>query len=430
MNFDLSPQQLATKDAIRKFCDEKLAPIAREQDTARRYPKDIVLELGRLGFLCPIVPKEWGGGGLTSVESVIIAEELARASAGTATMVGAHYAAAVMTLLLFGTEEQKDKYLRHLSRGEMMGAFALTERGAGSDAGGVMTLAQDQGDHWLINGRKQWITNGNYADFYTVFCRTSDQGPRGISAIIVPWGTEGFTRGDLEPTLGVQGSQQCELYFHDVKVPKENVLGGTRMTNKGFIVGMKALDVGRIGVAAAAVGIGQAAFEASAAYAKTRKQFGQTLAEFQGIQWWLADMYTELHAARLMTFCAAAQADKGEPFTIEASMAKLYASEAACRACDKALQIHGGYGYTKNWPVERFYRDVRIKRIYEGTTEIQRRIISREVVKKFGDYYEKYWWHGPAEDRKRGLSEISGFGTHISDDQLHQYEEMLQEFGL
>lgn len=427
MNFELSANELKTKNGIRKFCDERLAPIAREQDTARRYPKDIVLDLGKNGWLCPTIPKEWGGGGLTNIEAAIIAEDLARASAGTATMVGAHYAAAVMTLLLFGTDEQKEKYLKLLATGEMMGAFALTERGAGSDAGGVMTRAEDKGDHYLINGRKQWITNGNYADFYTVFCRTSDAGPRGITAIIIPWGTEGFTRGDLEPTLGVQGSQQCELHFNNVKVPKSNVLGGERMINKGFIVGMKALDYGRIGVAAAAIGIGQAAFEAAVAYAKTRKQFDTALAEFQGIQWWLADMRTELHAARLMTWCAADLADRGQEFAVEASMAKLYASEAGFRTVDKALQIHGGYGYTRNWPIERFYRDIRIKRIYEGTTEIQRRIISRDVLKKFGDYYTKYWWHGPADDRMRGISSISGFGASISDEQMKQYEEMMRE---
>jgi len=384
MNFGLTEEQQLIEKTARRFADEYLAPHAVELETTREFPWENVRMMAKLGMLCPPIPAEYGGGGLDTVSYAVIGEEVARACASTATILGAHCSLCAVPFYTYGTDEQKREYLPKLCSGEMIGAFALTEPQAGSDAANMQTMAVREGDYFVINGAKQWITNGKYAGVVILLAQTNkDLGLRGITPFIIDDGIPGFTKGKVEETLGIRGTTQTELHFENVKIHKDKLLGGEKSIGRGFAYAMATLDGGRIGVASASVGIAQAALEAAVKYSKEREQFGKKISEFQAIQWMIADMSTEITAARLLTRYAAWLKDTVGRCSLEAAQAKLYASEAAGRATDMALQIHGGYGYSKDYPLERYYRDARIKRIYEGTNEIQKMVISREVLKKY-----------------------------------------------
>jgi len=344
-----------------------------------------VRKLAELGFLAPIVPKQYGGAELDTISYTIIGEEVARGCASHATILGAHCSLCCAPILSFGTEEQKNKYLPKLARGEWIGAFSLTEPQAGSDASNIRTIAEKKNGYYVINGQKQWCTNGAEASVIILFASTNPEaGLRGITPFIIEKeNTKGLRTGKIEDTLGIRGTHQTELYFENAEVPEDNILGGEKNIGRGFQVAMKTLDGGRIGMASASLGIAQAALETAVKYANQREQFGKKISEFQAIQWMIADMATELEAARQLTYYAAWLKDTGKPHTCEAAMAKMFASEVCWRICDKALQIHGGYGYSKEYPLERYLRDARIKRIYEGTNEIQRLVISREILRRW-----------------------------------------------
>jgi alkylation response protein AidB-like acyl-CoA dehydrogenase len=386
MDFMLSEDHQMVKDMAREFAEEVLAPQAAELERTRAFPQATLKKMAELGLLTPPIPEEYGGPGLDTLSYALIGEQIARACGSTATILGAHCSLCCMPILLFGTDEQKKKYLPQLTSGDKIGAFGLTEPSAGSDAAGIRTKAEPDGDFYVINGHKQWITNGHYAGIFILMATTNPKaGLRGITGFIVDRDTPGFTTGKIEETMGIRGTVQTELHFENVRVPKENILGGERGLGKGFLMAMKTLDSGRIGVAAASIGIAQAALEAAVKYSKERVQFEKALKDFQAIQFMIADMATELQAARLMTYYAAWTKDANHgKCTLEAAQAKLYASEVVGRVTDLALQIHGGYGYTKDFPLERYYRDARIKRIYEGTNEIQRMVIAHEVLRKMG----------------------------------------------
>jgi len=379
MDFRLNTDQKMVQDTVRSFADKEVRPRAATVDAEARFPKENVAKLAELGFLGIFIPAEYGGSELDQMSYVIIVEELSRACAATGVIVSAHNSLACFPLLQFGTEEQRRKYLAPLARGEKLGAFALTEPEAGSDAASQRTVAVQEGDDFVLNGSKIFITNATVAEIFLVFCITDPPaGVRGISALIVERGMPGFEVGRKEDTLGIRGSGACLLTFDNVRVPRSNLLGEM---NKGFKVAMATLDAGRIGIAAQAVGIAQAALDASVSYSKERKQFGKPIASLQAIQWMIADSSTEIAAARLLTYRAAATKDAGEPYTMEAAQAKLFASETASRAANRAVQIHGGYGYTKEFIVERLFRDARITEIYEGTSEIQRLVIATNALK-------------------------------------------------
>jgi butyryl-CoA dehydrogenase len=348
-------------------------------DAEARFPTETVQKLAELGFLGVFIPSEYGGSEMDQISYVLIVEELSRACAATGVIVSAHNSLVCFPLLQFGTEEQKRKYLSPLAGGAKLGSFALTEPEAGSDAASQKTTAVVDGDDFVLNGSKIFITNATVAEVFIVFCLTDPPaGVRGISALIVERGMQGFTVGRKEETLGIRGSGACTLSFDGVRVPKTNLLGEL---NKGFRIAMATLDAGRIGIAAQAVGIAQAALDASVSYSKERKQFGKAIANLQAIQWMIADTSTELAAARMLTYRAALAKDAGAGYTQEAAQAKLFASETASRAANRAVQIHGGYGYTRDFVVERLFRDARITEIYEGTSEIQRLVIASQALK-------------------------------------------------
>jgi butyryl-CoA dehydrogenase len=379
MDFTLSEEQRMVLDTARDFAEREVRPRAAAVDAEGRFPRESIAKLAELGFLGVFIPPEYGGSGLDTVSYALIIEEISRACAATGVIVSAHNSLACFPLLEFGTEEQKQKYLAPMARGEAVGAFALTEPDAGSDAASQRTVAVPDGDDFILNGSKIFITNAMIAKTFLVFCLTDPPaGVRGISAFIVERDMPGFTVGRKEETLGIRGSGACTLHFDGVRLPKANMLGEL---NKGFRIAMTTLDAGRIGIAAQAVGIGQAALDESLKYSKERKQFGKPISSFQALQWMLADTATELEAARLLTWRAASLKDAGASITREAAQAKLYASEMATRAAHRAIQIHGGYGYTKEFIVERLYRDARITEIYEGTSEIQRVVIATQVLK-------------------------------------------------
>jgi alkylation response protein AidB-like acyl-CoA dehydrogenase len=378
MDFQLTEEQRMIRDTVREFAQNEIAPLARHTDEMGEFPWETFKKMAELGLMGLPFPEEYGGAGADTISYALAVEEIAAACGSTALSYAAHISLASAPLYMFGTEEQKRKYLVPLARGECLGAFALTEPQAGSDAAGLRTTAVRDGDSWVLNGQKMWITNGSIAQVIIVTAVTDpSRRAHGISNFIVEKGTPGFTAGKEEPKMGLKGSVTCQLFFEDCRVPAENMLG---QPNEGFIQAMKTLDGGRISIAAMALGLGRAAFEESVKYAKERYAFGKPIAEFQAIQWKLADMATELEAARLLTYRAAVLKDQGKPFTKEAAMAKLFASEAAERACFEAIQIHGGYGYSREYPVERFYRDNRLTQIGEGTSEIQRLIIARKVL--------------------------------------------------
>ena len=380
MDFELTEEQEMIRKMVRDFAEKEIAPVAGEMDEKGEFPWEIIRKMAPLGFLGLPIPEEYGGAGVDNVSFAIAMEEIARASGSIAITLDAHVSLACEAILRFGSEEQKRKYLAPLARGEKLGAFALTEPEAGSDAAAIKTRAVVSGDEWVLNGQKVFITNGSIADVVVVAAVTDPtKGHRGISNFIVEKGTPGFRPGRDEEKMGLKGSVTSQLFFEDCRVPKENLLGKEGEGFKQFLI---VLDAGRIAIGAMAVGLAQAALDASIAYAKERVQFGQPIAKFQAIQWMIADMATQLDAARLLVYRAAWLKDRGVRFTREAAMAKLFASEIAERACHAAIQIHGGYGYTKDYPLERFYRDVRLCEIGEGTSEIQRLVIARQVLGK------------------------------------------------
>lgn len=378
MDFALNEEQEMFRRMVREFAEKEVAPRAAETDETGQFPWPIVEKMAALGLMGLPIPEEYGGAGADTVSYAIAVEEIARACGSTAITLAAHVSLACKPLLLFGSEEQKRKYLVPLAQGRWLGAFGLTEPGAGSDAGACKTTAYLDGDEWVINGQKCFITNGSIADVVLIAAVTDKSaGTRGISNFIVPKGAPGFRPGRDEVKMGLRGSVTSELFFEDCRIPAENILGEPGQGFKQFLI---TLDEGRISIGAMALGLAQAAFEASVRYSKERVQFGQPIAKFQAIQWMLADTATELDAARLLVYRAAWLKDQGREFTKEAAMAKLFASEVAERACYRAIQIHGGYGYMREYGVERMYRDQRLCAIGEGTSEIQRLVIARQVL--------------------------------------------------
>jgi butyryl-CoA dehydrogenase len=379
MDFELNEEQKMIRKMVRDFAENEIAPIAQETDKSEQFPWEIIRKMGKLGLMGLPFSEEYGGAGADTVSYAIAMEEISRVCGSTGITLAAHISLATFPIYRFGSEEQKRKYVPKLARGEWIGALGLTEPGAGSDAGGIKTRAVLDGDEWVINGQKIFITNGSIADVVVLTAVTDpEKGSRGISNFIVEKGAPGFRLGRDEEKMGLKGSVTSELSFEDCRIPKENILG---TPGEGFKQALITLDGGRISIGAMALGLAQGAFERALAYSKERQQFGQPICNFQAIQWMLADMATEIEAARLMIYQAAWLEDQGVRFTKEAAMAKLYASEAAERACFKALQIHGGYGYTREYEVERMYRDQRLCTIGEGTSEIQRLVIARQLLK-------------------------------------------------
>jgi alkylation response protein AidB-like acyl-CoA dehydrogenase len=364
---------------MREFADGEIAPGAAERDEAARFPSELIPKLAEQGLLGIMVPEEYGGSGYDAISSAIIIEEIARVDAAVALLVGSHNSLCSGHILLAGTEEQKRRFLPPLARGEKLGAWALTEPGSGSDAGAMRTRATLEGDHWIIRGDKQFITQGSTAGTYVIMASTDpSQGTRGISVFIVDRETPGLVVGKLEKKLGVRASDTAALHFDDMRVPKDRLLG---KQNEGFRDVLSVLAAARIGMAALAVGIAQGALDEALNYAKRRRQFGKPILEYEAIQWMLADMATENDAARLLAWHAATLRDEGAPYLRIASQAKVYSSEVAVRSTSKAIQIHGGYGYLKDSPVERFYRDAKLCEIGEGTSEVQRMVIARELFR-------------------------------------------------
>jgi alkylation response protein AidB-like acyl-CoA dehydrogenase len=378
MDFDLTDDQRMIRDMVRDFAQKEIAPIAAEMDKTEEFPWPVVRKMGELGLLGLPIPEKYGGAGADTVSYAIAVEEVSRASGSLGITLAAHTSLGTYPIYLFGTEEQKHAYLPPLATGQGLGAFGLTEPGAGSDAGATRTTAVRDGDAWVINGQKTFITNGSIARTLVVSAVTDhSKGTKGISSFIVPTDAPGFQPGRDEDKLGLRASVTSQLFFNDCRVPAGNLLG---QEGDGFKQMLITLDGGRISIGAMALGLAQAALDASLKYAKERVQFGQPIASFQAIQWMLADMATEIDCARLLVYRAAWLKDRGKRFTREAAMAKLFASEAADRACNKAIQIHGGYGYTRDYPVERYWRDARLCTIGEGTSEIQRIVIARQLL--------------------------------------------------
>ena len=379
MDFQLSDEQKQLRREIRDFADREIRDNVMEWDEESKFPLDVVKQLGKMGVMGIIFPAEYGGAGLGYIEYVIAVEELSRVDGSVGIIVAAHNSLCSNHIFIAGNEEQKRKYIPKLASGEWIGAWGLTEPGSGSDAGSARTTAVKKRDKWVINGTKTFITNGRYADVMVVVAVTDRTAKtHGLSAFIVEKGTKGFRPGKKENKLGLRASDTSEMIFEDCEIPAENLLG---KEGDGFIDSMRVLDGGRISIAALSLGIGQGAYESALKYSKERKQFGKAIAEFQAIQWKLADMATELEAARLLTLRAADMKDKGMKTTQESSMAKLYASEVAVRCANESVQIHGGYGFIKDYPAEKYYRDVKLCTIGEGTSEIQRLVIARQLLK-------------------------------------------------
>jgi alkylation response protein AidB-like acyl-CoA dehydrogenase len=377
--FASTEEQEQLRKEIREFALREVAPNVSRWDEASEFPEDVVKALGRMGLLGVIFPVEYGGSGLGYVDYVLAIEELSAVDGSIGIIVAAHNSLATNHIFVAGNEEQRRRYVPKLASGEWLGAWGLTEPGSGSDAGGARTSAVRTDSGWVLNGNKTFITNGHYADVAVVVAVTDrNKGVHGLSTFVVEKGTPGFRAGKKENKLGLRASDTSELIFEDCEIPAENLLGAE---GAGFIDSMRILDGGRISIAALSLGMAKGALEATLKYVKERRQFGKAIAEFQGIQWKLADMATELDAARLLTHRAAVMKDAGLKTTMESSMAKLKASEVAVRICDEAVQLHGGYGFIKDYPVEKLYRDVKLCTIGEGTSEIQRMVIARELLK-------------------------------------------------
>jgi alkylation response protein AidB-like acyl-CoA dehydrogenase len=378
LDFSLSEEQQLLKKTVRDFAEAEIGPHAREWDDKQEFPREVFTKLGEIGLMGVVWPAEYGGSGMSTVDYAIVMEELSRVDAGVALSVAAHNSLCSGHIFLAGSEDQKKSYLTPLARGEKVGCWGLTENSAGSDAGGTKTTAVRDGAFWILNGSKTFITNGRIADTAVVMAVTDRaKEKKGISAFIVERGTRGFRAGKKEDKLGVRSSDTSELVFEDCRVPAENLLG---REGYGYVDTLKILDRGRIGIAAFSIGIAQASLEASMTYAQGRKQFGHSIADFQAVQFKIADMATRVSAARLLTWHAASLRDSGREHKLESSMAKLYASEVAVKIALDAVQIHGGYGYIKEYPVERYLRDSKLGTIGEGTSEVQRLVIARELL--------------------------------------------------
>ena len=382
MDFHLTREQEMVRKMYREFAENEVKPLAEELDEEERFPMETVEKMAKLGMMGIYFPKEYGGAGGDVLSYAMCVEELAKVCGTTAVIVSAHTSLCAAPIFENGTEEQKMKYLPDLCSGRKIGAFGLTEPGAGTDAQGQQTTAvlDESGENYILNGSKCFITNGNVASTFVVFAMTDkSKGNHGITAFIVEKDFPGFSTGKHEKKMGIRGSSTCDLIFEDCIVPKENLLG---KEGKGFKIAMQTLDGGRIGIAAQALGIAEGAMEESINFAKTREQFGRPIAKFQNTQFLFADMHVAIEAARLLTYKAAVAKSEGGRFTVDAATAKLFASEAAMKITTKAVQVHGGYGYTKDYPVERMMRDAKITEIYEGTSEIQRVVISGNILGK------------------------------------------------
>jgi butyryl-CoA dehydrogenase len=377
MDFQLTEQQKLFKKTVREFAEKEIKPLASKIDKEEYFPWEMYKKMGKLGLMSMTVPKKYGGAGIDKISYMIALEEISRVCGSTGLTVEAHNSLGVGHIYEKGTEEQRKKYLPNLLHGEALAAWALSEPNAGSDAASLQTMAVLENDEWVLNGTKQFITSGDIAAVTTVMAKTDKTlGAKGISAFIVEKDTPGFTVGVLEDKLGLRGSHTVELILEDCRLPKEQLLGEK---NLGFVGAMTILDRGRTAIGAMAVGIAQGALDQSIAYAKQREQFGKPLGKNQAIQWMIADMATSIDAARLLVMRSAYLEEKGLPFSIEASMAKLYASEIAMKAARDAIQIHGGHGYMRDLPLERFYRDVKLTQIGEGTSEVQRMVIAKRL---------------------------------------------------
>jgi alkylation response protein AidB-like acyl-CoA dehydrogenase len=379
LDFQLNDEQLHLRKMVRDFAEREIAPNVMKWDEPGTFPLETVKELGKLGLLGTIFPADYSGAGMGYVEYVIAIEELSRVDGSVGIIVAAHTSLCSNHIFLAGNEEQKHKYIPKLATGEFIGAWGLTEPGSGSDAGGARCTATRRGKGWVLNGTKTFITNARYADVVVVIAVTDKTAhTHGLSAFVVDKGTKGFRIGKKEDKLGLRASDTSELIFEDCEIPAENLLGSE---GQGFIDAMKVLDGGRISIAALGLGMAQGAYEAALKYSKERKQFGKAISEFQAIGFKLADLATEIDAARLLTMRAASMKDAGLKTTLESSMAKLYTSEVAVKAANEGVQIHGGYGFIKDYPAEKFYRDVKLCTIGEGTSEIQRLVIARQLLK-------------------------------------------------
>ena len=379
MSYKFTEEQLMIQSMVRDLARTEFATKAMERDKTKEFPVDNLKKLGELGLMGMMVPPEYGGSGADTISYVVALAEVAYACASTAVVMSVHNSIVCESILRSGTEDQKKKYLPKLASGEILGAFALTEPNAGSDPSSQTTKAVFEGDRYVLNGTKRFTTTGKNAGLVIVTAKTDETARhKGISAFLVERDTAGLTVGPLEDKMGLRASDTADLIFEDCQIPAENRLGNE---GDGFLIAMTGLDGGRIGIAAQSVGVAQAAFDASVQYAREREQFGQSISKFQGLRWIVADMATEIEAARLMMLSAAEMKDNGENYTLQASMAKLFASEMVNRITAKAVQLHGGYGFTKEYPVERFYRDARVFTIYEGTSEIQRVVISNLIFR-------------------------------------------------
>ena len=379
MDFSLTKQEELFLQMIREFAEKEVKPLAAEVDESERFPMETVEKMAKLGIMGIPFPVEYGGAGGNNVLYTMAVEELSRVCATTGVIVSAHTSLCGAPIMEFGTPEQKAKYLPKLASGEWIGAFGLTEPNAGTDASAQQTMAVKEGDHYVLNGSKIFITNAGYAHVYIVMAMTDkSKGTRGITAFIVEKDFPGFSIGKKEKKMGIRGSATCELIFENCIVPAENLLG---QEGKGFGIAMKTLDGGRIGIASQALGIAQGAMDETVKYVKERKQFGKALGQFQNTQFQLADLETKIHAARLLVRKAAFKKDRKENYSADAAMAKLFAAETAMEVTTKAVQFHGGYGYTREYPVERMMRDAKITEIYEGTSEVQRMVIADNLLK-------------------------------------------------
>ncbi|AYD41112.1 acyl-CoA dehydrogenase [Clostridium fermenticellae] len=380
MNFGLTKEQELIKQMAAEFVKNEVEPLAKEVDAEEKYPIETMRKMAKYEMLGMPYPEELGGAGADYLSYILIVEELAKACTTTSTAFSAHTSLCCWPIYNFGTEEQKKKFLPDLLSGKKIGAFALTEPNAGTDSAAQQTTARKEGDSYILNGSKIFITNGGYADTFVTFAMTDrSKGTRGISAFVIERGMPGFTIGKVEDKMGIRGSSTTELIFEDLKVPEENLLG---KEGKGFKVAMTTLDGGRIGIAAQALGIAEGALEYAINYMKERKQFGRPIAAFQGLQWYVAEMDTKVEAAKYLVYKAAWRKQEGLPFTVDAAQAKLFAAETAMAVTTKAVQILGGYGYTKDYPLERMMRDAKITEIYEGTSEVQKMVISGNLLKK------------------------------------------------
>jgi butyryl-CoA dehydrogenase len=379
MDFALTAEQEMVRKMVREFAEAELRPIAADIDREGTYPEETVKKMGKLGLMGMTVPKEYGGGGLDSVSYAIGVEEISRACSSHGVIMSVNNSLACFPIQTFGTEEQKKTYLTPLASGEKLGCFGLTEPSAGTDAASQQTTATLDGDEYVINGSKIFITNGSVADTIVFFAMTDkSKGTRGISCFVIDKNTPGFSIGTIEEKMGIRASVQAELVFENMRIPKEDLVGEE---GKGFKIAMLTLDGGRIGIASQALGIAQAALDESLKYAKEREQFGRPIGKFQAIQWMIADMATEIQAARFLVYKAAWTKDNAKRYSAEAAMAKLYASDTAVKATRNAIQVHGGYGFINDYPLERLYRDAKITEIYEGTSEVQRMVIAGDKLR-------------------------------------------------